>query len=87
MLVFAALLGDSVPGTTSPVNPPVYQVQVDDTSNFSSPLVDVTLSAGELSWVTPNLVNGKHYWRVRAVNGLGYTGPWSASGNFTVLAP
>ncbi len=67
--------------------PPVYQVQVDDTSNFSSPLYDVTLGAGELSWVTPNLTNGKHYWRVRAVNGLGYAGPWSASGNFTVLAP
>ena len=67
--------------------PPVYQVQVDDTSNFSSPLQDVILDAGELSWVTPNLVNGKHYWRVRAVNWLGYTGPWSTSGNFTVLAP
>jgi predicted phage tail protein len=40
---------------------------------------------GVLSY-TPDsdLAEGKHYWRVRAVNSMQVSGPWSAASNITV---
>jgi hypothetical protein len=54
----------------------MYQLQVDDNSDFSSPELDVTRSetdytpAGSLDIAT-------HYWRVRAQNAADTWGEWS----------
>jgi ELWxxDGT repeat protein len=54
-----------------------YQIQVDDSPLFNSPLVqgDVTASG---TYTASNLPDGLLYWRVRAINDLGYAGPWSS---------
>lgn len=59
-----------------------FQVQVDDNSNFSSPVV----SQGGLgtNYTTGTLPDGLYYWRVRAINSDGASGLWSATWNFRV---
>ncbi|MBI5960301.1 MAG: hypothetical protein HY866_16290, partial [Chloroflexi bacterium] len=62
-----------------------YQIQIDETSSFSSPVQDVTLGEGILTYTaTPLLDGGKYFWRVRAINGTGVAGAWSGSYNFTL---
>ena len=61
---------ETVSGVTS------YQLQVDDNSNFSSPLIDLT-QPDELHYTAVGLPEGKLYWRVRAINSLGVPGKWS----------
>jgi len=61
-----------------------YRLEVDDQSNFSSPLVDVTQTG------TSRVVSGlagltKYYWRVSAVNACGELA--SAAFDFTTAAP
>jgi len=75
-----------------------YQLQVDDNTDFSSPVLDNTSITDRLviqfQVVTPLAHNTKFYWRVRAVNTDNETGNWSAVRYFrtvvdapTLLAP
>ncbi|HTP00414.1 MAG TPA: glycoside hydrolase domain-containing protein [Anaerolineales bacterium] len=70
-----------------------YRVQVDDSSNFSSPIIDATTAVGNSnasSYVPPSRLaaNTAYYWRVRAYNTLGEYSSWSAKWGFrTALAP
>ena len=68
----------SVSGATS------YHIQVDNNSNFSSPVIDTTTSNSNY---TPGsaLSPGTYYWRVRASNSCG-DGSRSSSRNFTILS-
>jgi len=57
-----------------------YQIQVDDSSGFGSPLIDTTDPASpyDMSGLTPGTT---YYTRVRAHNGVGW-GPWSSTRSF-----
>ena len=64
-----------------------YQIQIDDKSNFSSPLQDVELAPGQTTYTADSLpVGGKLYWRVRALNSAGVAGSWSKKYNFNLEA-
>jgi hypothetical protein len=62
-----------------------YEIQVDDDSNFSSLIYEVTTDSSMRELVTP-LDNGVYHWRVRAVNIHGLPGEWSLVWTFTVNA-
>lgn len=53
-----------------------YRLQIDDNSDFSSPLFNVALTS---STYTPSLVDGTYYWRVRAEKNCGVDSGWSAT--------
>ena len=62
-----------------------FRLQVDDSSDFSSPVVDdseITVSAH-----TPaeSLADGKYHWRVCAANAIAQWSQWSSSWDFTLL--
>jgi hypothetical protein len=57
-----------------------YQVQVDSNSNFDSPERAGTVTSSQFT-VTPDLVAGTWYWRVRTFDNSVY-GNWSVSWNF-----
>ncbi|MFH1296322.1 MAG: T9SS type A sorting domain-containing protein [Bacteroidota bacterium] len=61
-----------------------YQLQLDTSMNFNSPLlVDLTQTL-ITGYQTANLLfNTTYYWRVRAIDGA--TSPWSEVWNFTVF--
>jgi hypothetical protein len=60
-----------------------YDIQVDDTSNFSSPIANLTgLASSTYAFNAP--ANGLFYIRVRSVNALGVPGKWSATRRYTV---
>jgi hypothetical protein len=69
----------AVSGATS------YRIQVDDDSDFSSPVIDSTTS---ISYFSPSsaLPPTNYYWRVRAANGCG-DGPWSSAWSVTIAEP
>lgn len=62
---------------------PTFQLQVDDNSNFSSP---VFARSGIISssQTVSRLSRKKYYWRVRASNSAG-TSAWSSVRNFTII--
>ena len=41
-----------------------YQIQVDDESNFDSPVIDLTIAASSYNPANP-LADGGYWWRVR----------------------
>jgi hypothetical protein len=59
-----------------------YQIQVDDYSSFSTPVID---TSSTYSYYTPTtaLSTGIYYWRVRAIDSQGYAGYWSSTWSFT----
>jgi hypothetical protein len=62
-----------------------YQIQIDDSSTFSTPLVvngTVTVS----QFTTSGLAARQHWWRVRGINSAGTPGPWSSVRRFTPRA-
>lgn len=60
-----------------------YQLQVDDNTDFSSPVVSKTWV--KLSSTTlPALPDGEYYWRVRAVDEANNMSAWSSIWSFTV---
>jgi len=63
-----------------------YQVEIDTTINYNSPLyARYTTSASYSEYTTSNLLFGKkYYWRVRTAH-TADTSAWSASWNFTTL--
>jgi hypothetical protein len=60
-----------------------YHLQVDNSSDFGSPEIDLTTTDSEHAPGTP-LPPGTYYWRVRAANGCG-NGAWSSVWSVTVL--
>ena len=65
-----------------------YQLQVDDSSDFSSPVIDTITVVSE--YVTGTLdTNTKYFWRVRAWGSNGHSSGWSVVRNFreAMLAP
>ncbi len=60
----------------------LYQMQVDDSSSFTSPAIDTTRTASDYT-PTMQMARQKWYWRVRASNECGY-GPWSPTWSFTI---
>ena len=63
-----------------------YQVQLDDSADFSSPLLDANSNVSTL--VTgPLSMNMKYYWRVRAWNTNGDYSAWSAMRTFREALP
>jgi len=56
-----------------------YEVQIDDSSTFSAPLVRDATVSGSNNYVTSGLTTGTTYsWRVRGINSAGQAGPFSA---------
>lgn len=64
-----------------------YQVQVDDNSGFSSPLLDASsLTASQYIFAAgDNLPAGTYYWRVRALDGAGNASAWTGTWSFVVV--
>jgi len=66
-----------------------YQVQLDDNSNFSSPVLDVNINdLTDHQYVVPfNLTaNTRYYWHVRAWNSAGDYSTWSVTRGFLMAA-
>ncbi|HSJ59531.1 MAG TPA: hypothetical protein VLC95_20265, partial [Anaerolineae bacterium] len=62
-----------------------YQLQVDDSSDFSSPEID-DVTSGQTYWPADPMPLGSYYWQVRARNACG-DGPWPSSEKwFTTIA-
>jgi len=61
-----------------------YQVQLDTTPSFNSPLKDTTLLLLTGYKNHELLFNKKYYWRVRAID-MGETSYWSVIWNFTIF--
>jgi len=58
----------------------LFEVNASLTTNFSSNEFEGTTA--ETTLVTTALADGKHYWRVRAQNSVGFWGDWSSSRTF-----
>jgi hypothetical protein len=66
-----------------------YQIQIDDNSNFTSPVASVTVTTTEYTPAAP-LVNATYYWRVRGRNtasGCALYGAYSSMRKLTVAVP
>jgi hypothetical protein len=62
-----------------------YEIQVDDSSAFTIPLVvDQTVTPSQFT--TGGFANVRHWWRVRGFNSAGSAGPWSVALRFTPAA-
>lgn len=63
-----------------------YQVQIDEDSTYSSPILDSALINNSNMSIPPNrlLNNTRYYWRVRGES-AGGIGPWSYSFNFRTI--
>ncbi|MBY9000332.1 MAG: hypothetical protein KGD64_05425 [Candidatus Heimdallarchaeota archaeon] len=60
----------------------LYQIQIDNNGDFSSPTRDYTTA---LTYYTPStLGDGTYYWRVRARDSIGNWGPWCSAWHFTI---
>lgn len=60
-----------------------YALEIDDSSDFSSPVVSLYGLTGE-SYTTSSLTSEKYYWRVKA-SSAGLEEPFWAAGYFTIL--
>jgi len=60
-----------------------YEIQVDDSSAFTAPLVRSATVSQSTTYVTSGLATVAHFWRVRAVNVNGVAGAWSSTFTFT----
>ena len=63
--------------------PIIYNLQVDNDPDFSSPVVNVT-GLTTSNYTTPELAEGLWYWRTNARDNAGITSAWSASRSFRV---
>jgi hypothetical protein len=60
-----------------------YRIQIDDSNNFSAPLVvDRVVTASQFTASTLN-AGRRHWWRVRGINSAGTAGAWSSVRRFT----
>jgi immune inhibitor A len=70
---------------TSPTGATVYHIQIDNDSNFSSPLFNLSNLVSSQYTPTSDLPESVIYWRSRAGNGTNWS-PWSASWTVTIDA-
>jgi len=71
---------------TSQSNGP-KRIQISDSDNFKTPLIDAVVSGGEFNCPSTALQIGQvYFWRVKEWGG-GASSPWSSSGNFVVGEP
>jgi len=68
---------------SSPSDAELYQLQVDDSSGFGSPAIDVTPTTSSHAPGT-GLGDDLYYWRARARDAAGNWGSWSAPWSFTL---
>ncbi|GEM_PF-2666500 len=62
-----------------------YDVQVDESATISTPLLATASGLTASQWTTPWVGDYvRMYWRVRAVDGRGLAGAWSAISSFVV---
>ncbi|MBN1998140.1 VCBS repeat-containing protein [candidate division KSB1 bacterium] len=66
--------------------PDFYDLEVDNSPNFSSPVFTQNNIAGERCYVPPLSYNGQYHWRVRAKKGATTTA-WSDPRTFTTMGP
>jgi hypothetical protein len=60
-----------------------YRIQIDDSNNFSAPLVvDRVVTPSKFTASTLN-AGRRHWWRVRGINSAGTAGAWSSVRRFT----
>jgi hypothetical protein len=60
-----------------------YRIQIDDSNNFSTPLVvDRVVTPSQFTASTLN-AGLRHWWRVRGINSAGTAGAWSSVRRFT----
>lgn len=62
-----------------------YEIQIDDSSNFTAPLT-LSQTVGVSQATVTGLPAQRCFWRVRAFNSAGVAGPFSASRRFTAQA-
>lgn len=62
-----------------------YEIQIDDSNNFTAPLASSQMVSVSQATVT-GLPAQRFFWRVRAFNSAGVAGPFSASRRFTAGA-
>ena len=63
-----------------------YQLQLDETADFATPVVSRTWLNGSSWSVDTPLPDGVYYWRVRAVDAAGNASAWTAAWTLTVDA-
>lgn len=75
-----------VPLAWNPVSgvgePFTYELAIARAANFVNLVLQTAVDG--TAFITPELADGRYFWRVRALNYLGAPGPWSAPRNFTV---
>jgi hypothetical protein len=64
-----------------------YQVQVATDNLFSTVVLDTKVDQPFVTTWSSLLQDGGYYWRVRALDGVAATLPWSAASTFTKSAP
>ncbi|MBN2305377.1 MAG: choice-of-anchor D domain-containing protein [Anaerolineae bacterium] len=85
---------DLLPGTITPDNTPEfnwepvtdaadYEIQFDDDPRFGSPF-EFGLTGGAPNYIAGPLMDGRWYWRVRAISSTGIPGLWSPAWWFMV---
>jgi predicted phage tail protein len=63
-----------------------FEIQIDTASTFPHPLQDTVVPTDQTTYTASVLPAGSYYWRVRAINGQGVGGAWSASRTFTLTS-
>lgn len=61
-----------------------YRIQIDDASDFATPVVDKTTATSQST--ATSLAARRHWWRVQGINSAGTAGPWSTVRRFTPQA-
>jgi hypothetical protein len=59
-----------------------YRIQVDDASDFFSPVIDRLVTPSQFT-ASFFLNIRRHWWRVRGINAIGTAGAWSSVRRFT----
>jgi hypothetical protein len=93
----APVLKSPATGTSTNVRPALswnntanahtYQIQIDDSSTFTEPIIENQTGLGVLTYTVtaalPATSGTVYYWRVRATNSTGGVGAWSTPWSFT----
>lgn len=74
-------------GETSPQSAQWYHVQVDDNSNFASPIDDIKVDQSTYTAFTKLYPEGTLHWRVAAIDGAGNELNWSIPRTFVKSSP
>ena len=56
-----------------------YQLLVDNNSDFSSPVINITRTTWSCYGVTTAMARGTYYWKVRAVDAAGNASAWTST--------